>query len=270
MEFVQAVILGLVQGLAEFLPISSSGHLVVVPGILGWEEFAGNVAFDVLLHAGSLVAVAAYFRDDLLRMALAIAAPAPERAADRRLALLIVAGTAVTGCIGLLFADFFESLFHSLASTGAFLLVTSFILVTAERLSRVHERRTEDMTLANALLIGLAQAAAIAPGISRSGATISAGLWLGLSRERAARFSFLLSAPIVFLATAKTAVDVVTQGASLPALPVSMLGFIASTVASYAAISWLITYLKSHSLYPFAIYTGLLGLGVLVWSLIII
>lgn len=266
MEVLQAFVLGVVQGVAEFLPISSSGHLVLVPAVFGWEEFAGNVAFDVLLHAASLSAVIVYFRHDLWRMVRAVLSSGTELALERRLAWLIVAGTAVTGVIGLAFDDFFESLFHSPLWTGVFLLVTATFLTLAEKLSRVPSHRPETMTLRQALLIGLAQGAAIAPGISRSGATISTGLATGLSREQAARFSFLLSTPIILLATAKTAFDALSEGSTLPGLTACGVGFLASAVASYLAIAWLLGYLKSRSLYPFAVYTALVGTMVIVWQ----
>lgn len=265
MEVLQAFVLGVVQGVAEFLPISSSGHLVLVPAVFGWEEFAGNVAFDVLLHAASLSAVIVYFRRDLWRMVRAVLSSGTELASERRLAWLIVAGTFVTGVIGLAFDDFFESLFHSPLWTGVFLLVTATFLTLAERLSRVPSHRPETMTLRHALLIGLAQGAAIAPGISRAGATISAGLATGLSRDQAARFSFLLSTPIILLATAKTAFDALSEGSTLPGPAACVVGFTASAIASYFAIAWLLGYLKSRSLYPFAIYTALLGTIVITW-----
>jgi undecaprenyl-diphosphatase len=266
-EVLQALVLGIVQGIAEFLPISSSGHLVLVPAILGWEEFAGNVAFDVLLHAASLTAVVLYFRRDLAELVLAVFSTGPQRAVQRRLAWLIVAGTFVTGVIGLAFDDFFESLFHSTLWTGVFLLVTATFLTLAEKLLHVRTEGLQKMRLRDALLIGLAQAAAIAPGISRAGATISAGLATGLSREQAARFSFLLSTPIILLATGKTAFDAMSEGSSLPTLLACVVGFTASAIASYFAIAWLLGYLKNRSLYPFAVYTAVIGTAVILWQI---
>lgn len=269
MEVLQAVVLGVVQGVAEFLPISSSGHLVIVPALFGWEEFAGNIAFDVLLHAASLVAVLGYFRRDFVSLVRAVFSRGPSLAAERRLAWLIVAGTIVTGVIAMLFNDFFESLFHEPLWTGLFLLVTASFLTLAEKLTHVSMERPERMTLRHALLIGLAQGAAIAPGISRAGATITAGLAVGLTRDQAARYSFLLSAPIIALATAKTVLDATTQGSTLPATAASVAGFAASLIASYAAIAWLLGYLKRHSLYPFAVYTAGLGTAIIVWQTVL-
>lgn len=266
MEVVQALILGIVQGVAEFLPISSSGHLVLVPAALGWDDFAGNLAFDVLLHAGSLLAIVAYFRADLARMAVALISRGADLRDDRRLAWYIVAGTGVTGAIGLAFDDLFESLFHEPLWTGVFLLVTAVLLTVSERLTHVRTPRPEGLRLHHALLIGLAQAAAIAPGISRSGATISTGLFCGLDRAQAARFSFLLSTPIITLATIKTLADAVGEHSTLPGLFACVVGFTASAIASYAAIAWLLGYLRTRPLYPFAVYTAILGTIVIIWQ----
>jgi undecaprenyl-diphosphatase len=267
-ELIQAVVLGVVQGIAEFLPISSSGHLVIVPELFGWQEFAGNVSFDVLLHLGTLVAVFAYFWSDLWRLLMAAFSSDPDKAADKRLAWLVVAGTFITGVIGLAFDDFFKSLFDRVIWVGLFLMVTSVILVVAERLSTKRFDAPERMTWLQASLIGLAQGFAIMPGISRSGSTISAGLLTGLDREQAARFSFLLSAPIILLASGKTAYDAISSGASsLPSLPVSIAAFAASAIAGYVSIAWLLNYLKKRSLYPFAVYTALVGAAVVAWQL---
>jgi undecaprenyl-diphosphatase len=265
-QVVQAIVLGIVQGIAEFLPISSSGHLVLVPAILGWEDFAGNLAFNVLVHAASLTAVVTYFRHDLWQMVLAFFSRTQERATDRKLAWLIIAGTFVTGSIALLFNDFFESLFEAPIYAGGFLIVTAVILTSAEKLTHVRTDRAEDMNLRQALFVGLAQAVAIMPGISRAGATISAGLAAGLTRAQAARFSFLLSTPIILLATIKELYDAVTHGSSLPSLWACIAGFIAAAVSSYFAIAWLLAYLRNRSLYPFAVYTAILGTIIIIWQ----
>ncbi len=268
MDFIQAAVLGAVQGVAEFLPISSSAHLVIVPEIFGWTEFAGNVAFDVLLHLGTLVAVFVYFRDDLLRMLLAAFSSDPSKAADRRLAWLVVVGTFVTGSIGLAFDDFFTSMFEQVMWVGVFLICTAAILTLAEWLTKKALHAPEKMTWGQAVLVGLAQGMAIMPGISRSGATISAGLAVGLDRAQAARFSFLLSAPIILLASGKTAYDAATLGLSgFPGIWVCVVGFTSSALAGYFSIAWLISYLRNRSLYPFAVYTGVVGAAVLVWQL---
>lgn len=268
MEIVQAIVLGVIQGIAEFLPISSSGHLVIVPAIFGWEEFAANITFNVVVHVGTLVAVFAHFWSDLLDMALSAFSRNPARADKRRLAWLVVVGTFVTGVIGLAFDDFFESLFAQTVWVGVFLIVTSLILVAAEKLSTQRLHEPERMSWLQAVWVGLAQGLAIMPGISRAGATISAGLTAGLDRAQAARYSFLLSAPIILLASGKTVWEAFTEPAgTLPSVGASIAGFVAAAIAGYLSIAWLLDYLKNRSLYPFAVYTAVVGVAVVVWQL---
>ena len=264
MDVLQAVVLGLVQGVSEFLPISSSAHLVIVPEVLGWDP--PGLAFDVLLHAATLSAVIAYFRRDLARMGRALLSSEPRSAPDRRLARLIVVATLPTVAVALLFGDVFEALFTKVAWVGFFLLVTSAVLVLAERLGKRTLDGSEDMTFAKAAFIGIAQGAAIAPGISRAGATISAGLAIGLDRERAARFSFLLSVPIILAATAKALFDVVTGVSTLPGWLPALAGTATAALTGYLAIAGLLAYLKRRSLYVFAAYTAMTGTIVLVWQ----
>jgi undecaprenyl-diphosphatase len=263
-DALQALVLGIVQGLTEFLPVSSSGHLVVVPAIFGWQEH--GLGFDVLLHAATLLAVCFYFRRDLLAILTAMLSRDEARAHDRRLGWLIILGTIPAVVIGLALDDFFESLFEAPGPVGAFLVVTSAVLVAAERLSRVKRPEAAALAPRHALLVGLAQAAAIAPGISRAGSTIAAGLGVGLDREQAARFSFLLSVPIIAGTSAKTLLDAVTGDIVLPeALPLA-LGFVAAAVTGYLAIAGLLAYLRSRSLYVFSVYTAVAGVAVLVWQ----
>lgn len=268
MELIQAAVLGVIQGIAEFLPISSSGHLVIVPALFGWEEFAANITFNVVVHVGTLVAVFAHFWSDLLDMTLSAFSRDPARADKRRLAWLVVAGTFVTGVIGLAFDDFFESLFSQTVWVGVFLVCTAAILFAAEKLSTQRLHAPERMSWPQALWIGLAQGLAIMPGISRAGATISAGLLAGLDRAQAARYSFLLSAPIILLASAKTIWDAIAEPVgALPSLGASIAGFVAAAIAGYVSIAWLLDYLKNRSLYPFAVYTAVVGTAVVVWQL---
>lgn len=264
MDVLQAIVLGVVQGLTEFLPISSSGHLVLVPAVFGWEQH--GLAFDVLLHTATVLAVVAYFRRDLTRMLAAAFSSYPDDATDRRLAWLVVVGTVPTVVVALLFGDFFEELFTLPGPTGVFLLVTALALVLGEWAARSATRPASDLRWWHAALIGLAQGAAIAPGISRSGATIATGLASGLSREGAARFSFLLSVPVVVAATAKTAVDALTGTATFPGVLPSIVGFAAAAVTGYLAIAGLLTYLRRRTLYAFAAYTAVVGTAVIIWQ----
>ncbi len=263
-EIVRAFILGVVQGVAEFLPISSSGHLVIAQEILGGHGF--DLAFDVLLHVGTLVAVIVYFWRDYLEMALGVLGRGEDVARQRRLVGLLIVATGVTGAIGLAGNDFFESLFESPAWVGVFLLVTATFLTIAERLSSKAGHDAASMSWVRAALIGAAQGMAIAPGISRSGATIAGGLGVGLDREQAARFSFLLSGPIILLAAAKTAFDLVQTPEPLPGAVALVVGFVTAAVTGYAAIAGLLAYLRKRSLYVFALYTAAAGVAVIVWQ----
>ena len=264
MDLLQAIVLGAVQGLTEFLPVSSSGHLVLLPEVMGWEQH--GLAFDVLLHSATLLAVLAYFRSDIGRMAAAAFSRDPADTADRRLARLIVIGTVPTVAVALAFQDLFESLFLSPGPVGGFLLVTALVLYAAETSTRKEGVEPSEMRWWQAALIGLAQGAAVAPGISRAGATIAAGLGAGLDREQAARFSFLLSVPVIAAATAKTALDASTGAASLPAVLPSAVGFATAAVTGYLAIAGLLAYLRARSLYVFAAYTAAVGIAVLTWQ----
>ncbi|MBN2404846.1 MAG: undecaprenyl-diphosphate phosphatase [Coriobacteriia bacterium] len=267
MQVLQALVLGIVQGAAEFLPISSSGHLVIVPAVFGWDE--PSLGFDVLLHIATLVAVVTYFREDLWLMVRAFFSRGEELASERRLAWLIIVATIPTGIIGLAFNDFFESIFSNVSYVGMFLLVTAVVLALAERLSRKTLHDPAKMGWGHAVAVGVAQGMAIAPGISRAGATMAAGLGSGLDREQAARFSFLLSVPIILLAGAKTGLDVVMHGEPLPGLAVCIVGFLAAAISGYAVIAGLLSWLRRRSLMVFSAYCAVVGTAVLVWQFIV-
>ena len=195
MTLLEALVLGIVQGATEFLPISSSGHLVLVPWLLGWSK--PGLAFNALLHWGTVLAVLIVFRRDLYYLLVAGLTSLRSRSLEdpqARVAWWIVVGTIPAAIIGYFFQDFFETLFNAPIIVTIFLLITSIVMWISERVGK-QNRATEEMSWSEALLVGLAQAAAIAPGISRSGVTISAGLLLGVNRASAARFSFLLMVP---------------------------------------------------------------------------
>lgn len=258
MDAFQAAILGAVQGLTEFVPISSSGHLVLVPEALGWNR--PGLAFDVLLHVASLLALVVYFWSDLVRIATGVLRNEP---GARRLGLLLVIGNIPAGLAGILLADYFEGTFEDARAAAIQLVITAAILVGAELLLARHRRSQrrlrdlEEMNLRDALAVGVAQAIAIFPGISRSGATIATGLALRVERDSAARFAFLLAIPAL-------------AGAALVELPelrsvsldtgAAVAGFIGSLVFSYAAIAGLIRYLRANTLYPFAAYCVIAGI----------
>ena len=259
MSVLHAIVLGAVQGFTEFIPVSSSGHLVLVPEALGWDQ--PGLAFDVLLHVASLVALLVYFAPDLKRI---VTGSIRGDASSRRLVGLLAIGTIPAAIAGLLLNDYFEEAFTDARASALQLLMTAAILVGAELIARRHQRRAtrlrtmEDLNATDATVIGIAQAISILPGISRSGSTIGAGLILKMERDDAARFAFLLSIPALFGATLVKVPDMggieLTSGAAIA-------GFAASLASSYFAIAGLIRYLRTRTLYPFAAYCVVAGLG---------
>ncbi len=266
MSILQAILLGLLQGAAEFLPVSSSGHLVIVPWLLGWNS--PTLTFDTVVHLGTLIAVMIYFFRDILSLLHAwwhsIRARRIETT-EARLAWLLLASSVPGGLLGYLLDDWFERMFSAPVIAAGLLLVTGALLVASERLSK-RDRSLDKMTLADAIWVGLAQAFAIAPGISRSGATISAGLLRGLKRDDAARFSFLLGIPII-AASAVFQLLKTTFDASSAEMLYLVLGFVAALASGYFAIRFLLKYVRSHSLRPFAYYCWALGVLALAISL---
>jgi undecaprenyl-diphosphatase len=263
-EIFQAIILGIVQGATEFIPVSSSGHLVLVPWLLGWPS--PGLVFDTAVHWGTLVAVLLYFRHDwkLLVAAWVRSLAGRERQSpESRLAWLLLLGTVPAALLGFLFEGFFESLFGEPGWVSVFLLVTAGLLAVGERLGR-RTRELSGLNPKDALLMGLGQAAAIAPGISRSGATISVGLLRGLRRQDAARFSFLLATPIILGAGLFKMLDLVGITDPLVYVPGLMAGFVTAAVVGYACIWGLLRYLERGSLYVFSAYCALVGVTCLV------
>ena len=275
MNIIQAIILGIVQGVTEFAPVSSSAHLVLVPWVLGWSN--PGVAFDTVLHLGTLTAVLAYFWREWLRvvkgflLSLTVRGPWHTRpggrlaAPDCRLAWWIIIGSIPAAVLGFTFKDFFESLFDSPAAVGALLLFTALFLLLGERFGR-RKREMAQMNLVDTLLIGLAQAAAIAPGISRSGATISAGLGRGLQRDDAARFSFLLGAPVILGAGLVQVLHLARSGGLAAEFSSLAVGFLAAAISGYLCIKLLLSYLRRGKLYVFAAYCAVIGVAALILS----
>jgi undecaprenyl-diphosphatase len=269
MTLLQSIILGIVQGLTEFLPISSSAHLVLVPYLLNWnipEEEA--FIFDVLVQVATLIAVIAFFWKDLVAILQAwfqgLLRRKPFEGLLARQGWFILLATLPAGVIGLALKDLVEQAFASPTITALFLLFTPALLLIAERAGR-RSRSMEALNWIDALWIGLGQALAILPGISRSGATISAGMTRDLERPTAARFAFLISIPIMLAAGLLAGLDLVQMDDFTQVLPVFIPGFIAAAVTGYLSIRWLLGYLVRHSLYGFAIYClaiALLTLGI--------
>ena len=271
MTVLDALILGVVQGLTEFLPVSSSGHLVLVPEFFNIP--APTLGFDVLVHVATLIAVVGYFIRDVSKMILSVVAPRRLRTREevkywRRLLLWLVIGSIPAGLAGLLLSDFFESLFESTLTVGVFLVITSLLLWGADvTMGRAKPQVLElgKMRVADALVVGCFQALAIAPGPSRSGATITGGIFLGFDREAAARFSFLLSIPVI-LGAFLTKLGDISGGFSGGSGGAYTVGTIAAAVSGFVAVYFLMRWLRTHRLRMFAIYTLLLGLFVIVLS----
>jgi undecaprenyl-diphosphatase len=259
MSVFQAIVLGIVQGATEFIPVSSSGHLVLVPWLLGWEP--PGLVFDTVVHWGTLLAVLAFFWRDwstLIRAWLVGAVRRDWSQPSARMLWLIAAGTLPAAAIGFALEGFFESLFGKPGWVSFFLLVTALILVVSERLGS-RSRKLGELGLGDALAIGLGQAAAIAPGISRSGSTIAVGLIRGLRRADAARFSFLLATPIIVGAGLFKLLDLASAPDPNTTLATIVAGFVSAAVCGYACIGALLRYLQRHSLYVFAAYCALVG-----------
>lgn len=258
MDPIHALVLGIVQGATEFLPISSSGHLVLVPWLLGWP--APGLAFDAFLHLGTIAAVIAYFWRDLWNLVGAGLRSLRDRSLagepERKVAWLILLGMLPAALAGLLLESFFEELFGNPAAVGVFLLLTAALLTASERWSQ-KERQAEELSWLDGLLIGIGQACAVAPGLSRSGATMAAGLWRGLTRPAAARFSFLLSVPVVLGAGLWSARKLL-GGIDTPWLSLA-LGFLASAGVGYLCIHFLLRFVQRGRLYGFAVYCAAAG-----------
>ena len=265
MSVLEAIVLGIVQGLTEFLPISSTGHLRIVPAFLGWDD--PGAAFTAVTQLGTMAAVLLYFREDLLRISRAWLRSLRDRPLrrelDARLGWYIVLGTIPIGIFGVLFKDQIETGARDLYLIGVALIVLGLVLLLAERVGR-RDRSLEQIHTRDGLVIGFAQALALVPGVSRSGATITAGLFMGLDRPAAARFSFLLSVPAVVLSGLLELGTILSddegEHTSMGALVVATL---MAFVSGYAAIAWLLRFLSSHSTVIFVVYRVALGVVVL-------
>jgi len=268
---IEAVILGVVQGLTEPLPVSSSAHLVIVPALVPGFQPPG-VAFDVLLHLGTLLAVVFFLRREIGELLTSLmpgkgpAANAPgtdsgEKAANRRMVLWIMIATFLTGVIGIPFKDRIERLFESVEMTACMLFITGILLFLSDRV-KTNGRRKEDMNLMDGIVLGLVQAVALIPGISRSGSTITFGIFRGLERKTSARFSFLLSIPAIGGAVILKSADLLR----LPAgdLPLLGAGFLAAAVTGFLSLKLLFAMINKTGLAPFAWYCWFVGSATLI------
>jgi undecaprenyl-diphosphatase len=262
MSTLEAIVLGIVQGITEFLPISSTAHLRIVPAFLGWED--PGAAFTAVTQLGTMAAVLFYFRGDLWRIARAWARglrdPVVRRTVDSRLGWYILLGTIPIVIFGFVFRHQIEDGARSLYLIGAALIVLGLVLLAADRLA-THERGMESLTARDGAVIGLAQALALVPGVSRSGATLTAGLFLGLERAAAARYSFLLSVPAVVVSGLFELRDIGGEGGA--PVGATIVATVLAFVSGYAAIAFLLRFLAHHTTYVFVGYRVALGTIVL-------
>jgi undecaprenyl-diphosphatase len=266
MSVLQAIVLGIVQGLGEFLPISSSGHLIVVPWLLGWPEH--DLAFDVALHLGTLAAVVFAFASDWWRLLAGgiagLRRGRPLSDPEGRLLWLLAAATIPGVIAGLLLEKWADTVFRAPAIVATSMLLLGVVLLVADRSSRGRGDALSVSTR-DALLIGLAQACAIVPGVSRSGATISMALFLGYKREEAARFSFLLAMPITFGAVVYKVPKLFAQGGD-PAVIVA--GILAAGAIGFLSIRFLLAFVRARDYRPFAYYR--FAFAALVWGVLLV
>ena len=266
MELIHAIWLGILQGVTEFLPISSSAHLILMRYWFGWEiaDRQAELMFDVALHVGTLMAILLYFWRDLLRLASALVSHRHEQAVERRLAYSILIGCLPAALVGALFEKPIEEFFRTQYGLISILLIGVGLLMALADWRGRKTRTIESVGLLDALLIGVAQAFALIPGFSRSGITIIAGLALGLQREAAARFSFLLATPITFGAAVWSFRHVLKEG--IPhAMAVPMLaGALTAMVVGWLSIAFLLNYLRTRTLMPFVVYRVGVGIATLI------
>ncbi|MEZ5319760.1 MAG: undecaprenyl-diphosphate phosphatase [Vicinamibacterales bacterium] len=267
MTLPDAAILGVVQGLTEFLPVSSSAHLILAREFFGWAGSSGqgfDLAFDVFCHVGTLLAVIAFFRADIGEILVAV--PRALRGASdpaARRVWLIVAGTVPVVVIGLLWGDALEAL-RAPAVAASALLAGAVLLLVIERLG-AQGHGDEGLSVAGAFGIGVAQAAALVPGVSRSGATIAAGMALGMRREAAARFTFLMSIPAILGGAGKEALDLRGMALGAPEFGLMAVGLVTSAVVGYLTVRFFIRFLATHRLDAFAWYRAALAAATFVW-----
>lgn len=266
-ELLKSIILGAVQGITEFLPVSSTGHLIIFEKLLGVSQKTYGLSFDAALHLGTLVAILWYFRKDWIRLFQSLTSYNQENTAKyRRLLILLIIGTIPAVLIGLPLEDIVDSLFRSPLLVGITLIIFSLVLFYVEKVGK-KSKSVWQLRFTSVVIIGFAQSIALIPGVSRSGITIAAGMWLGMTRSDSAYFAFLLSAPIVAGAGGKKLIETLqlftNQHLSTSELLFFAIGIVSSAVFGYLTIKYFLKYLSSHSLYPFIFYRIILGLAVI-------
>jgi undecaprenyl-diphosphatase len=258
----EAIVLGIVQGLTEFLPISSTAHLRIVPAFAGWED--PGAAFTAVVQLGTMAAVLLYFRHELWRIASALLVglrrPEVRRTLDFRLGVYIIIGTIPIGVFGLIFKDQIETGARDLTLIGCTLIALGLLLLLAEKVA-THTRGLDSFTARDGIIVGIAQACALVPGVSRSGATLTGALFLGFNRVDAARYSFLLSVPAVVLSGLFELRKV--GGPHQPGVAATILATVVAFIVGYATIAFLLRYLVRHTMLLFVVYRVVLGIVVI-------
>jgi undecaprenyl-diphosphatase len=272
MTIIQAIILGIIQGLSEFIPISSSAHLVITQSIFGWQiPDQEAFVFDVLVHLGTLVAVVLYFRRELWQIIQAVVTgivrKRPFDEGMSRLGWIILLATVPAVIIGFIFQSQVEQAFSSPLFAGIFLMVTALLLFLAEIIGN-RSKALAEINWKDGLIIGLFQAIALLPGISRSGSAITGGMIRNLDRPSSARFSFLLSIPAILGAVVLASVDLVQSPNFSLQVPTIIGGFIVSGIVGYLSIRWLLSYLTKRPLYIFSAYCFVVSMVIIIYSIV--
>ena len=268
MSIIQAVILGIVQGVTEFFPISSTAHLIIFPELFGWEE--QKLVFDTTLHLATASALIVYFWKDIISIVGSLFRDISKHgkkikhySSEATLGLKVVVGSIPAGVVGLLFGNFIEKVFRGIFSVAIFLLFGSILMYVAERHHKKRFLVKDEISLGKSFKVGIFQALALLPGFSRSGATISGGMILGLSRKEAARFSFLLSIPVVLFAGISQLISSLDY-LNMADFPPMAFGFIASFITGIFAIKFMLGFVREKRLHPFIYYRVALALFLIV------
>jgi undecaprenyl-diphosphatase len=267
MSVIQAIILGIIQGITEFLPVSSSGHLIFIPKIFNWVD--QGLSFDVVVHMGTLVAVIIYFRKKILQLITSVYKKDKKSKLNNKLSLLLILSIIPAGIVGLLAGDWIENNLRSAKLVGVGLIFWGIILLIADRYNKKQESNNkklislDKMSWKNALFIACAQAIALIPGTSRSGITMTAGLFAKLNKKTVAEFSFLMSIPIIALAGGLNILELFQNGLGELSLIILISGFLASAISGFFAIWGLMKIIQKWSFLPFVIYRIIIGLAII-------
>ena len=267
MTYFDALFLGILQGLTEFLPVSSSGHLVLFESILGLEFNESTLkGFDVVLHFGTLLAIIIYFKNDLINLFKGVEKSLKTKKLDKESTLFrnLLIATIPALFVGFFFNDLLDELFRNVKSVGIMLGLTGLVLILSEKFPQ--KKQSREINLKESILIGIAQSIALIPGISRSGSTISTAMFQGISRDEAARFAFLMAIPAISAATGYILLKALLGKIVFPEIGLLLTGFIASLISSYLCVKFLMHFIRKHSLSIFSYYLFIASLVLIFWQ----